>query len=139
MGADAGIAPTIALAESLREAPSPSAGWKPLVLLGSDARFPFKARPSAIIVAGIPAGVIACMPLLEEWGMPCRLASDADLPGCFEGPVTALADAWLGSLGAAEIGEVQMFACGPTALLEAARDLAARYEVPCQAAAPNRS
>jgi len=140
IGADAGIAPTIALAEGLRGAlgsagPAGSGAptaWKPLVLLGSDQPFPFRARPSSIIVAGIPTGVIACMPLLEEWGVPCRLASHVDLPGCFEGPVTALADAWLASLGPTELREVEIFVYGPAALLEATRDLAARYGAPCQ-------
>ena len=74
------------------------------------------------------------MPLLEEWGIPCRLASQAELPGCFDGPVTALADAWLASLGAAELGEVELFVYGPGALLDATRELAARYGVPHQAA-----
>src|ERR1700722_18226857 len=60
---------------------------RPLVLLGSDTSFPFRPRPSVIIVPGIPTGVIACMPLLEEWGIASRLASTLDLPGCFEGAV----------------------------------------------------
>lgn len=133
IGAEAGITPTIALAESLHGSLM-SAGWKPLVLLGSDPPFPFRPRPSSIIVAGIPAGVIACMPDLEQRGVPCRLASHADLPGCFDGPVTALADTWLASLGAVELGEVEIFVCGPAALLKATRELAARYGTPCQVA-----
>ena len=53
--------------------------WKPLVLMGSEIPFPFHARPSQIMVAGIPAGAIACMPLLDEWGIASRLASRAGL------------------------------------------------------------
>jgi len=134
VGADAGIAATIALAESLRGTTTSSAGWKPLVLLGSDQPFPFRPRPSSIIVAGIPPEVIACMPLLEEWGVPCRLASHSGLPGCFDGPVTALADVWLASLGADELGEAELFACGPEALVEATRGIAAHYAIAHQAA-----
>lgn len=132
IGADAGIAPTIAMAESLRTLLASSAGWKPLVLLGCEQQFPFRARPSSIIMAGIPTGVIACMPLLEECGIPCRLASRADLPGCFNGPVTALADAWLASLGPAELNQVEIFASGPADMLVSTRQLAAGYRVPCQ-------
>jgi dihydroorotate dehydrogenase electron transfer subunit len=132
IGAEAGIAPTIALAESVGEALVP-AGWKPLVLLGSDQPFPFRPRPSSIIVAGIPSGVIACIPVLEEGGVPCRLASHTDLPGCFDGSVTALADTWLASLGEAELDEVEIFVHGPVVLLDTTRELAARYGVPCQA------
>jgi dihydroorotate dehydrogenase electron transfer subunit len=130
IGADAGIAPAIALAERLRGAP----GWKPLVLLGSHEPFPFRARPSSVIVAGIPADVIACMPLIEQWGIPCRLASPSELPGCFEGPVTALADTWLASLGPAELNEVEILSCGPAPMLDEARTLAARYGLPYQTA-----
>jgi dihydroorotate dehydrogenase electron transfer subunit len=104
------------------------------VLLGSDEPFPFRARPSSVIVSGIPTAVIACMPLLETWGIPCRLASRADFPGCFDGPVTALADAWLASLGPPELNEVEIFASGPEAMLVSARHLAARYGVPYQQA-----
>lgn len=132
IGADGGIGPMIALAETLCKAPA-SVGWKPLVLLGSDRPFPFRPRPSSIIVAGIPTDVIACMSLLEEWGVPCRLASHANLPGCFDGPVTALADAWLASLGPRELTQVEIFACGPAGLLAGTRELAARYAIAYQA------
>ena len=132
LGGGVGIPPMVFLAERLREAGG--AAWKPLVLMGSEVPFPFRARPSRLIVPGIPAGAIACMPLLEEWGVPCRLASRADLPGCFPGFVTELADAWLASLSAAELDEVEIFACGPTPMLEASAQLARRYGVPCQVA-----
>jgi dihydroorotate dehydrogenase electron transfer subunit len=105
---------------------------KSLVLLGSDTSFPFRPRPSVIIVPGIPTGVIACMPLLEEWGIASRLASTADLPGCFEGTVTALAHAWLSSLNPTDLAEVEIFAHGPAPMLEAIANLARRYAVPHQ-------
>ena len=72
------------------------------------------------------------MPLLEEWGVPSRLASCADFPGCFSGFVTELADAWLGSLSATELAEVEIFSCGPTPMLKASAQLARRYRLPCQ-------
>jgi dihydroorotate dehydrogenase electron transfer subunit len=46
--------------------------------------------------------------------------------------VTELADAWLASLTATELAEVEVFACGPTPMLEASARLARRYDVPCQ-------
>ncbi|MGH8304349.1 MAG: dihydroorotate dehydrogenase electron transfer subunit, partial [Steroidobacteraceae bacterium] len=129
IGGGVGIPPMVFLAERLRAA---GAAWKPLVLMGSEIPFPFRTRPSTLIVPGMPAGTIACMPLLEEWAVPSRLASRSDFPGCFSGFVTELADAWLASLSAAELHELEIFACGPTAMLEASAKLARRYAVPCQ-------
>ena len=81
---------------------------------------------------GLPADVIACMPLLEDWGVPSRLATLAGFPGCYDGYVTDLAAEWLGSLDAAALAEVEMFACGPTPMLQAAAKVARRFGVPCQ-------
>ncbi|MDB6047033.1 MAG: dihydroorotate dehydrogenase electron transfer subunit [Gammaproteobacteria bacterium] len=130
IGGGVGIPPMVFLAERLRGRSDVS--WKPLVLMGSEIPFPFRTRPSSIIVPGIPTSTIACMPMLEEWGIASRLASKADYPGCFDGFVTALADAWLASLGPAELAEVEIFSCGPTPMLEATAKVARRYGVPCQ-------
>ena len=106
----------------------PPMPWRPLVLLGSTGLpFPFRPRPSVIVVPGIPTGVIACMPLLEEWGVASRLASTLDLPGCFEGSVIALADTWLGSLSPAELAEVEIFPNGPEPMVREALELANKY------------
>jgi dihydroorotate dehydrogenase electron transfer subunit len=129
LGGGVGIPPMVFLAERLRESGGP---WKPLVLMGSEVPFPFRTRPSALIVPGMPAGTIACVPLLEEWGIASRLASGADFPGCFSGFVTELADAWLASLGREELGEVEVFSCGPAPMLSASAGLARRYRLPCQ-------
>jgi dihydroorotate dehydrogenase electron transfer subunit len=128
VGGGVGIPPMIFLAETLV---SP-AGWRPLVLMGSEIPFPFRARPSTILVPGLPEGVNAAMPLLEGWGVPSRLASFQDFPGCFHGYVTSLAAAWLESLGPAELAQVEMFACGPTAMLKAAAAVARQFAIPCQ-------
>ena len=134
LGGGVGIPPMVFLAERLsaQNRAAARAPWKPLVLMGSEVPFPFRTRPSTIILPGIPAGAIACMPLLEEWGVPSRLASGSDFPGCFAGFVTELADAWLASLGPSELAEVEIFACGPTPMLAASAALARRYGVPCQ-------
>jgi len=137
LGGGVGIPPMVFLAERLSAqhrdaARAGRAAWKPLVLMGSEVPFPFRMRPSAIIVAGMPADTLACMPLLEEWGVPSRLASCNDFPGCFTGFVTELADAWLGRTQCAELAEVEIFSCGPTPMLVASAALARRYGVPCQ-------
>jgi len=130
VGGGVGIPPMVFLAERLRE--DAAGTWQPLVLMGSEIPFPFRARPSTILVPGMPDGVIACMPLLDEWGIPSRLTSLAGYAGCYEGYVTDLAAAWLGSLDRAALAELEMFACGPTPMLKAVAVVARRYGVPCQ-------
>ena len=102
----------------------PRAHWKPLVLMGSEIPFPFRARPSRIMVPAAPAEAIACMPMLDEWGVPSRLASNAGYAGCYSGHVTELAARWLAALAPAELAEVAIYACGPTAMLAATARLA---------------
>ncbi len=130
VGGGVGIPPMVFIADSLRS--RSDARWQPLALMGSEIPFPFRARPSTIVVPGMPAEAIACMPLLDDWGVPSRLATLAGFPGCFDGYVTDLAAAWLGSLDATALGEVEIFACGPTPMLKATAVVARRFGVPCQ-------
>jgi dihydroorotate dehydrogenase electron transfer subunit len=128
IGGGVGIPPMVFLADALRRTP----GFAPLAILGSEVPFPFQARPSQILVPGIPAGVIAAMPLLDDWGVPSRLASLQGYSGCFEGYVTELARIWLASLDEAARAEVEVFACGPHPMLEAVAALARELGLPCQ-------
>ena len=130
IGAGYGIPPMVFLADRLRG--RSDAQWQPLVLLSSETPFPFRIRPSQIVVPGIPDGTIACMPMMDEWGIPSRLASRAEFPGCFDGLVTQLADEWLRTLNADVLGEIEIFACAPTPVVKAAAELARRYGLPCQ-------
>jgi dihydroorotate dehydrogenase electron transfer subunit len=130
VGGGVGIPPMVFLAERLRE--DAAGKWQPLVLMGSEVPFPFRARPSTILVPGMPEGVIACMPLLDEWGIPSRLTSLAGYAGCHEGYVTDLAATWLALLDRAALAEVEMFACGPTPMLKAAAAVARRFAIACQ-------
>ncbi|MFM2289477.1 MAG: hypothetical protein RL684_2620 [Pseudomonadota bacterium] len=130
VGGGVGIPPMVFLAEQLRS--DARARWQPLVLMGSEIPFPFRARPSRILVPGIPEGTIASMPLLEEWGIASRLASGAGFPGCFEGYVTQLAAAWLDALSPAALAEVAIYSCGPTPMLAAVARLAQARSLPCQ-------
>jgi len=130
IGGGVGIPPMVFLADRLRA--RTDAAWQPLVLMGSEIPFPFRTRPSKIFVSGIPDGSIACMPLLDEWGVASRLATRSDFPGCFDGFVTQLADEWLRLLNPDALAQVEIFACGPTAMLEATVKVARAHGVPCQ-------
>ncbi|MGI9303489.1 MAG: dihydroorotate dehydrogenase electron transfer subunit [Gammaproteobacteria bacterium] len=128
LGGGVGIPPMIFLAERLRT----KAQFQPFVIMGSEVPFPFRTRPSQLLVPGVPDGVIAAMPLLEDWGVPSRLASLQGYPGCFDGYLTDLARTWLKPLTPETLAQVEIFACGPRPMLEAAATLAREYKLPCQ-------
>jgi dihydroorotate dehydrogenase electron transfer subunit len=128
LGGGVGIPPMLFLAERLKT----DKHWRPLVLMGSEVPFPFQTQPSRILIPGVPEGVIAAMPLLEDWGIASRLASLQDYPGCFDGYITDLARAWLHGLDSSQRGEVEIFACGPHPMLAATAKLAREYDLPCQ-------
>ncbi len=127
IGGGVGMPPMIFLADRLRGQDA-----QPFVILGSEVPFPFPVRPSQILVPGLPDGVIGAMPLLDDWGVPSRLASRQGYPGCFNGFVTGLADHWLSSLDDAARQEVVVYACGPHPMLEAVVAVARRFALPCQ-------
>ncbi len=129
IGGGVGIPPMIFLADRLRAI---KGAYNPLVIMGSEVPFPFQSRPSQIMVPGMPAEVIAAMPLLEDWGIASRLASLQGYAGCFEGYVTDLARHWLDALSEQQRQEVEVFSCGPHPMLEAVAKLAAEYHLPCQ-------
>ncbi len=128
LGGGVGIPPMVFLADALRKEPA----FKPFVVMGSEVPFPFQARPSRFLVAGIPEPVIAAMPLMEDWGIPSRLASLQGYPGVMEGYVTDLARAWLEAMNAQERQQVEIFSCGPHPMLAAVAGLAREFDIPCQ-------
>ncbi len=127
IGGGVGIPPIVLLAETLQ-----GEGWNPLAILGSEIPFPFESVASRLPTPWLAADVGHSMPLLEEWGITSRLASLAGFEGCHRGLVTELADIWLRSLDAAGLAKTEVFACGPTPMLRAVAELAARYGLPCQ-------
>jgi len=129
IGGGIGIPPMVYLAEHIRLT---ARDCSPLVMAGSEVPFPFTPLPSKIMVHGMPEGVIATMPLMEDWGIPCRLASLQGFAGCHEGYVTDLARIWLNSLGKSGLDQVEIFSCGPTPMLKAVARLAAEFSLPCQ-------
>ncbi len=128
IGGGIGMPPMIFLAEHLRG----NDAFQPLALLGSEVPFPFQPTLSALPVTGLSAETAAAMPLLEEWGIPSRLASLRQLDGVFQGFVTELARVWLDALTEKERKEVEVFACGPHPMLAATAALAHTFGLPCQ-------
>ena len=128
LGGGVGIPPMVFLADNLRS----DKHWQPVVFMGSEAPFPFTARPSRFLLPGMPNAVIAAMPLLEDWAIPSRLASLQGYPGCHEGYITDLARLWLDALDESQRTEVSVFACGPQPMLAAVAALACDYDLPCQ-------
>ena len=130
IGGGVGIPPMIFLAKQIKQLGS----IHPLVLIGSERPFPFTPIPSKILLPQMPNHVIASMPLLEDWGIPSRLTSLQDHSGCYQGYVTELGKHWLDSINPTEHEEIEIFACGPNAMLEAVALLAEQYNLPCQIA-----
>jgi len=130
LGGGVGIPPMLFLAEQLHAAGVSLDGS--LVLMGSEVPFPFQQVTSTISVDGLPRGATDSMPDLENIGVASRLASLQNYSGCHQGYVTDLATEWLQSLTAAQLAEVEIFACGPEPMLKAAAAVAKRFELPCQ-------
>jgi len=128
LGGGVGIPPMVFFAEYLKSTRTS----QPLVLMGSEVPFPFSERPSHIMVPGMPDGVIAAMPLLDDWGVPSRLTSMQSYAGCHEGYITDLARHWLDALNDEQRMEVSVYACGPHPMLAAVAKLAKDYALPCQ-------
>jgi dihydroorotate dehydrogenase electron transfer subunit len=130
IGGGVGIPPMVFLAEQLHQAGVSLE--ESLVLMGSEVPFPFKQTSSNIDVAGLPKAASDGMPELESIGVASRLASLQGYAGCFQGYVTDLAAEWLSALPADALEEVEIFACGPEPMLEAAARVAAKFSVSCQ-------
>lgn len=128
LGGGVGMPPMIFLAESLVA----TGQYLPTVLLASEVPFPFHPGHSRIQTPILPAHVTHSMPLLEELGVPCRLASTTGYDGCFDGYITELARIWLQSLNDKELDRLRLFACGPHAMLEATARLADEFNLRCQ-------
>ena len=128
IGGGVGMPPMVFIAEACKQ----SGGYEPLVILGSEVPFPFTTKPSEIMVPGIPDGVIASMPLLDDWNIASRLASLQGYAGTYEGYVTDLARHWLTALTDEQRNEVEIYSCGPHPMLEAVAKLAKEFDLPCQ-------
>jgi len=130
LGGGVGIPPMVFLADQVRSQPQ----LHPLVLMGSEVPFPFDLVESHLAVPGASVTATHSVALLENWGVPSRLASNAGFAGAQRGFITDLARDWLEALPAAAHGEVQVFACGPTPMLKAVAKLTRDFDLPCQVA-----
>lgn len=128
IGGGVGIPPMIFLADRIRV----NRQWQALVLMGSEVPFPFRPRPSSILVPSLQAQTIAAMPLLEDWGIASRLASLQGYAGCYNGYVTDMARLWIEEQSTHHRSEIEIFACGPAPMLCSVAKLAQDFELPCQ-------
>ncbi len=126
LGGGVGIPPMVFFADQLKA----NKELHPFVIMGSEIPFPFTAKPSKILMPGIPNDVIAAMPLLDDWGIASRLTSQQRYQGCYQGYVHELAEKWVKSLD--DASGVEVFACGPTPMLQAIAAFAKKYSLPCQ-------
>ena len=127
IGGGVGMPPMIAIAQKIKD----NAYYNPYVILGSEVPFPFEASQSSL--NGFNSSKFYTMPLLEEWRVPCGLASLQDYEGDYKGYVTDLAREYLDSLSSSDLKEVEVFTCGPNPMLEAVSKLSNEYNLPCQA------
>ena len=133
IGGGVGMPPMVFIAEYCAQLNRENKNsYEPFVILGSEVPFPFTTKPSEIMVSGMPDGVIASMPLLDDWNIPSRLASLQGYAGTYEGYVTELARHWLKSLTKEQLSEVEVYSCGPHPMLEAVAKLAKEFDLPCQ-------
>ena len=127
IGGGVGMPPMIAIAQKIKD----NAYYNPYVILGSEVPFPFEASQSSL--SGFNSSSFHTMPLLEEWRVPCGLASLQNYEGVYKGYVTDLAREYLDSLSSSDLKEVEVFTCGPNPMLEAVSKLSNEYNLPCQA------
>jgi dihydroorotate dehydrogenase electron transfer subunit len=130
LGGGVGIPPMIFLAEQVLA----MRRLRPLVLMGSEVPFPFELVESRLEVPGEAYAATHAVALLEQWGVPSRLASNAGLAGAHRGYITDLARSTLQAMTDAQRAETQVFACGPTPMLKAVAKLARDFDLPCQVA-----
>ena len=124
-----GMPPMVAIADALQQQ---GRAKQTFALLGSEVPFPFNPQPSTFMINGIPDGVIATMPLMEDWRIACRLASLQAFAGCFQGYITELASLWLEQLSDEDRKQTMIYSCGPTPMLEAVAKVSAQYHVAAQ-------
>ena len=91
------------------------------VILGAERFFPFKPVPSSFLIPNMPEGVIATSQLLEDLGLPARLACVNYLPGCYTGSLPEMLDQL--NLTTFKVNEISVVAIGSSELLETTKKL----------------
>ena len=126
IGGGVGMPPIVAMAQELKG----DTYFSPYVIIGSEVPFPFDISKSTL--NGYHSSKLHTMPLLEEWGIPCGLASLQNYEGVYQGYVTDLAKDFLESLSSDKLSNVEIYTCGPHPMLEAVSKLAKKNNIPCQ-------
>ncbi|MFV2059214.1 MAG: dihydroorotate dehydrogenase electron transfer subunit [Gammaproteobacteria bacterium] len=129
IGGGVGLPPMVFIDETISQFKK---HFNPLVIMGSEVPFPFQLQASNLEITGIPDGINATMPLLEELQITTRLCSLQNYTGVYQGYVTDLARLWLDNLTTQQKAEVEIFSCGPTPMLAAVTKLAKEFDLPCQ-------
>lgn len=130
LGGGVGVPPMLFLAKQLQT--QGIALDDSLVLMGSEVPFPFAVMESQLEVTHIAPDATHALTQLEQSGIPSRLASLQGYKGVHQGYVTDLGRSWLQALDDRARHEVEVFACGPEPMLEAAAQLAADFGLPCE-------
>jgi len=124
IGGGVGVPPMLAVAQQLKGVA------KMVCFAGSESPFPFKVRPSTVLLPGISGAVIMGLDMLENWGVPSRLASNQGFFGCHQGYVTELVDQYLAAL--TDVEDCVLLACGPDPMLHAVAHLGKKWQLPTQ-------
>jgi len=101
-----------------------------VVFAGSEVAFPFALKPSTMLLPGVNGNTILSIASLEDRDIPCRLASNAGLYGCYEGHVPNLAHDYLAALCETERARCVLLSCGPHPMLHAVAQVGREFELP---------
>lgn len=114
LGEDDAIATVFYLARLRRQLSTREQG-ETFALLATDNAFPFQIKPALLMAPQLPAEAIGCSALLEDWKIGNRLASPLGLPGCYEGTLNELFNAWISAeMQYPERLTWQVIACAPS-------------------------
>ncbi len=101
-----------------------------VVFAGSEVAFPFALKPSIMLLPGVNGNAILSIASLEARDIPCRLASNAGLYGCYEGHVPNLARDYLFALTDFERARCVLLSCGPHPMLHAVARIGREFALP---------
>ena len=124
IGGGVGIPPMIFAADTLH------GKTDCVVFAGSEIAFPFALKPSTMLLPGVNGNAILSIVSLEDRDIPCRLASNTGLYGCYEGHVPNLARDYLAALSDTERARCVLLSCGPHPMLHAVARLGREFDLP---------
>jgi len=125
IGGGVGIPPMVFAADQLQQSNTDC-----IVFAGSEIEFPFALKPSTMLLPGIIGNTILSIASLEDRGIACRLASNAELYGCYDGHVPNLARDYLAALSDAERQRCVILSCGPHPMLHAVAKVGREFDLP---------